>query len=80
MKIYCPICQWQPTADSRWVCHPGCDHCWNTFDTHGRCPQCGKVWRNTRCLVCLEWSKHVHWYHDLEPAVLEEFEASMVLN
>lgn len=80
MKIYCPICRWQPTADARWICQPGCDHCWNTFDTHGRCPQCGKVWRNTRCLVCLEWSKHEHWYHDLEPAVLEEFEASMVLN
>lgn len=80
MKIYCPECRWEPTADSRWQCHPGCDHVWNTFDTHARCPQCGKVWRNTRCLACQQWSRHEDWYHDETPEEVEAFEMGMVWN
>ena len=65
MKIYCPKCEWQPGAGDRWYC--SCGHAWNTFDTQGRCPKCGKVWLDTQCLACHKWSKHHDWYHDLPP-------------
>ncbi len=68
MKIFCPRCAWAPSAASRWRCR--CGHAWNTFDTHGRCPACGYVWRDTQCLACLCWSPHVDWYHDLPPVDL----------
>lgn len=80
MKIYCPECRWEPTAGARWQCHPGCEHVWNTFDTHARCPQCGKVWRNTMCHACHQWSRHEDWYHEDTPAEVEEFEAEIALN
>ena len=71
MKIYCPKCQWEPPPEARWWCT--CGHGWNTFDTQGRCPGCGKVWRETQCLACHAWSPHHAWYHDLPPvdALLE---------
>lgn len=50
-----------------WVCAPGCNHSWNTFETGGRCPGCAKVWRDTQCLACMRFSKHHDWYHDLPP-------------
>jgi hypothetical protein len=42
----------------------------------GRCPQCGKQWRETCCLECKKWSPHLDWYHDL-PDVLDEVEDSV---
>lgn len=65
MKIYCPACEWEPDAFALWSCT--CGHSWNTFDTQGRCPHCGRVWRDTQCPACAEWSKHHDWYHDLPP-------------
>ena len=64
MKIYCPLCYWEPSAAARWICRPGCDHVWNTFDTGGVCPGCLKWWQDTACLACHRWSKHKDWYHD----------------
>jgi hypothetical protein len=65
VKIYCPKCKWEPTAQSLWNCNPGgCNHSWNTFDTYGVCPGCGKAWRDTSCHACGKWSPHHDWYHD----------------
>lgn len=71
MKIYCPKCRWEPRAGDLWICQPGCNHEWNTFDTGGRCPKCGKVWLETDCLACSRTSKHHDWYHDLPPVDME---------
>ena len=35
LKIRCPRCQWQPQKTDRWLCSPGCQHCWNTFERPG---------------------------------------------
>jgi hypothetical protein len=61
-RIRCPICQWQPRKSDRWFCDPGCLHQWNTFDTAGICPCCGKQWDSTACLNCAGWSPHPDWY------------------
>lgn len=70
VEIYCPKCRWEPRADDEWQCR--CGHVWNTFDTHGRCPSCGLVWRDTQCLACIRFSKHHDWYHDLPGVDIEE--------
>lgn len=73
--IRCPLCQWQPTASSRWYCasnsYPenfsgGCGTAWNTFTTRGLCPGCGHQWRWTVCPRCQRWSRHEAWYGDEE--------------
>ena len=61
-KIYCPKCEWRPSAEDRWQC--SCLHVWNTFDTGGTCPACANTWLDTRCLACLAWSPHAEWYHE----------------
>lgn len=72
-RIRCPLCQWQPTAASRWYCsdcdfpeffHGGCGAFWNTFETRGVCPGCRHQWRWTSCLRCAGWSPHEDWYAD----------------
>ncbi len=63
-RIYCPRCDWKPSAGDRWMCVPGCHTVWNTFETRARCPGCSKQWRITVCLACLVNSLHEHWYHD----------------
>ncbi|WP_457651509.1 hypothetical protein [Rhodocaloribacter sp.] len=70
MRIACPKCAYEPRPFDRWQCD--CLTVWNTFDTQGRCPGCGKVWRHTACPRCHEWSPHHEWYHDLPPLDLEE--------
>ena len=61
-RIRCPKCAWQPRKSDLWSCGPPCYCEWNTFDTAGRCPLCNKVWLQTKCLSCLQWSAHVDWY------------------
>jgi hypothetical protein len=70
-RIRCPMCRWQPDAESYWVCgdcaYPeyflgGCGMEWNTFDTRGLCPGCGHQWRWTKCSSCRVWSLHEDWY------------------
>jgi hypothetical protein len=70
-RIRCPLCRWQPTASSRWVCgaggkmegpFQGCGTSWNTFTTRGVCPGCAHQWRHTACLRCHRWSLHEDWY------------------
>jgi hypothetical protein len=61
-RIRCPRCGWEPERDSRWSCT--CLHSWNTFDTEGLCPACGRQWAETQCLRCHQWSPHREWYGD----------------
>jgi len=71
IRIRCPKCNWEPRKNSMWQC--SCKHIWNTFDTGGRCPNCGKVWEDTQCLTrpggCGKWSKHLDWYEGLENVI-----------
>jgi hypothetical protein len=76
-RIRCPLCDWQPTASSRWHCDssetpeppfPGCGTVWNTFSTRGRCPGCRHQWRWTSCLRCEGWSLHEDWYDVHKPS------------
>lgn len=77
MRIYCPKCEWEPGPDARWVCGTGgCGCVWNTFETMGKCPACGKVWQHTQCLVCAQWSRHMEWYHFEPPTEVERTEFS----
>lgn len=65
VEIYCPKCEWHPQQSSRWWCgQGGCGCSWNTFDTGGVCPDCGKAWEETVCLACHRWSAHRAWYHE----------------
>lgn len=67
VRIYCPICTWEPGPRDRWACAPGCLTVWNTFETRARCPGCAKQWRFTACLACQVMSPHEEWYHDETP-------------
>lgn len=67
IRIFCPKCNWVPRAGDRWICKPGCGCIWNTLETCGVCPQCGRNWEKTKCLFCRQWSPHVDWYHELVP-------------
>jgi hypothetical protein len=73
MEIYCPECEWEPPAHAQWTCE--CGHRWHTFDTHGQCPECGTVWRETQCHECRAWSPHHDWYHDLPPVDVDAITA-----
>lgn len=73
MKIYCPKCSYEPTSTDKWVCGlVMCGYAWNTFDTMGRCPKCQKIWRDTQCLRCHQWSGHHEWYHYEPPALVKQ--------
>ena len=73
-RIRCPRCGWTPRSGDRWLCTCTldsslykrgmctCGHAWNTFDTRGRCPGCGRRWLHTQCLSCGAWSPHLEWY------------------
>lgn len=63
-RIRCPECRWQPSKADTWCCDPGCGHVWNTFETRGRCPNCGKQWQYTACHKCEKWSPHEAWYEE----------------
>jgi len=76
IKITCPKCNWEPDGGEYWACD--CGHQWNTFDTAGRCPSCGKQWEQTQCVVhhggCTEWSPHIDWYDGLDEWLREQLE------
>ena len=62
--IQCPKCKWKPDGGAYWSCDTnGCGHrSWDTFETRGKCPGCGKQWETTQCPACGEWSPHKDWY------------------
>ena len=78
VEIACPKCDWEPNGGAHWMCT--CGYRWNTFDTYGKCPKCGKVWRDTQCPGpgypggCGAWSKHIDWYRHWDSPVKEEIE------
>lgn len=78
--IRCPKCSWEPDGDSHWVCQV-CNTRWNTFETRGRCPSCGKVYEDTACIKrrggCGEMSPHADWYESNEIKFIEPVRKSM---
>lgn len=72
IRIFCPKCRWVPQDSDLRMCQPGCGCHWNTFDTCGICPQCGRNWEDTQCLACHRWSRHADWYHELIPERRQE--------
>lgn len=58
--IRCPLCDWRPTSNDRWMCR--CGHRWNTFWTGGLCPACKYQWETTGCFRCGEAPAHSEWY------------------
>lgn len=64
-RIRCPKCGWSPGPGDQWMCRCGCG--WNTFETGGKCPECGRQWHLTQCLLCGEWSPHDDWYAEDPP-------------
>ena len=70
ISIFCPKCEERPGILDEWVCTCGC--VWNTFETCGVCPDCGKVWEFTACYNCGQWSLHSAWYHEYSPDNVEE--------
>jgi hypothetical protein len=73
IKITCPKCGWEPNGYHYWKC--ACGQTWNTFETKGKCPNCGKQWQDTHCPGCGDPSKHETWYH-----IFTEEEKSAVVN
>lgn len=71
MYFACPKCDWRPDAGSLWSC--SCGHAWNTFQTRGVCPACARVWKDTQCPACGQWSAHEDWYHDDDGLTVEEY-------
>jgi hypothetical protein len=72
IHIRCPKCKWEPDGKPYWAC--SCGHQWDTFATAGRCPQCGKIWKDTQCVAaehggCLAWSPHLDWYDGLDEII-----------
>ena len=66
-RIRCPRCAWEPGREDLWMCT--CLHLWNTFETRGICPACGREWKETQCPRCSAWSPHEDWYvDDSEPS------------
>lgn len=63
VEIRCPKCGWEPRQNDQWACF-SCHFAWNTFDTGGVCPACGKSHEDTQCPACHSWSRHRAWYHE----------------
>ncbi len=60
--ILCPVCSWKPDGGEYWEC--SCGNIWDTFQTYGKCPACGKVHLTTQCIACGQTSPHHEWYID----------------
>jgi hypothetical protein len=68
IHISCPKCGWEPDGGSYWVCSV-CKTKWNTFETRGCCPGCGKIYEETWCpgnKGCGQVSPHADWYEEVE--------------
>jgi len=75
--ISCPNCGWEPGETDRWVCDV-CNTHWNTFETHGKCPTCGKQFIDTQCKRskggCGQMSLNADWYVPVEDTAPREKE------
>ena len=78
VEILCPKCDWKPDGGLYWMCK--CGTHWNTFETAGKCPKCGKIWEETQCPGpgdpggCGSWSPHIDWYKNLDEKLRKELE------
>jgi hypothetical protein len=67
--VSCPKCGWEPDENCRWVCDV-CRTSWNTFETHGKCQGCDKVFIDTQCIRrrggCGQMSLNSEWYEPIE--------------
>lgn len=59
-EIRCPLCSLPPPKGAKWECTCGC--VWNTFETRGCCPDCGRRWGETECRSCRGVVPHHAWY------------------
>lgn len=74
-NIKCPKCNWQPKPiENSWIC--SCKHVWNTFETGGQCPnpKCKRIWQDTQCLQCHQWSPHISFYSDFSKLLKKELD------
>jgi hypothetical protein len=64
-SVSCPNCGWEPRETDLWICDV-CNTKWNTFETHAKCPGCGKIFADTQCKRssggCGQMSPHADWY------------------
>jgi hypothetical protein len=69
LNISCPKCGREPQESDIWVCDE-CHTRWNTFQTRGKCPGCGKQFIDTQCSKskggCGQMSLNADWYEPLE--------------
>jgi NMD protein affecting ribosome stability and mRNA decay len=68
IRVSCPKCGWAPDGGIYWMCSD-CKTKWNTFDTRGRCPGCGRSYQVTSCpkkIGCGQISPHEEWYEEIE--------------
>jgi hypothetical protein len=74
-NISCPKCGWEPDESCRWKCDE-CGTSWNTFETRGKCPGCGKQFIDTRCSKskggCGQTCLNADWYEPIEQIKLQE--------
>jgi hypothetical protein len=75
--IQCEYCEWKPDGGKHWTCT--CRHTWNTFETKGKCPNCGIQWEETSCIGCKQSSLHKNWYKTEEEIKLKEANEDGVL-
>lgn len=67
--VSCPKCDWEPSKEDIWQCDI-CRTKWNTFETHAKCPGCGKVFIDTQCMRskggCGQMTPHADWYKPVD--------------
>jgi len=56
----CPACKTAPPIGEFWKCG-NCGRSFDTFQTHGVCPQCGMQYPLTRCMECGEGRSMGEW-------------------
>jgi Zn-dependent protease len=61
----CPTCYNGPPLGPLWVCNE-CGRRFDTFDTRGKCPDCGMWYLQTRCPKCGE-THHVDRWFEYRP-------------
>jgi Zn-dependent protease len=59
--LECPVCRTAPPLGNLWRCS-NCGTGFDTFATHGVCPNCASQFAATRCLDCGRMSPINQWY------------------
>lgn len=64
--VACPACQRPPPVGPFWLCAK-CRTPFDTFDSHGACPQCGEQFHTTQCLDCGASRPWSEWIREPAP-------------